>query len=159
MKILFMFIVILLAGCSSQITNESPELITTEILIRQLDIDFDECEHEAYETSESSPLEEQSFCIAYIDESEIVVVIQKFTNFHDLDGSYQYSSLHLRGFQGLINEDTYGDFSRFYFTEDIVIYYNLWIIKDEFLIHITSKNLNEQEVIEQIAENLLEKFD
>ena|SRR3989338_7360448 len=121
------------------------------------------CQTEEYQTSASSPLAQYSFCSYNISSpagTELVIELKKFTNFEDLNGTYQYESLHLRGFRGLVSENDYGDMSRFYVNnESTVYYYHLWIVKDEHLIHITSKGSEEaKEYIESTGQAILSKF-
>lgn len=122
-----------------------------------------DCQTEEYQTNAYSPLAQYSFCtyaINSLNNTQVVLELQKFTNLEDLNGTYQYSSLHLRGFQGLISEDDYGDLSRFYVNnESAVYYYHLWICKNEYLIHITSKGSKEaEEYIAKIGRGILRKF-
>jgi hypothetical protein len=122
-----------------------------------------DCQTEEYQTNEYSPLAQYSICsyiINSLNDTEVVIQLEKFTNFEDLNGSYQYTSLHLRGFEGLISENDYGDLSRFYVNnESTVYYYHLWIVKNEYLIHITSKGTEEaKEYIAEIGYRILSKF-
>ncbi|MBS3136574.1 hypothetical protein J4401_06500 [Candidatus Woesearchaeota archaeon] len=120
------------------------------------------CQIEEYPTSERSPLAQYGICLYTIegDDTQVVIELQKFTNSEDLNGTYQYSSLHLRGFEGLISENAYGDQSRFYVNnESAVYYYHLWISKNEYLIHITSKGSKEaEEYIAKIGQRILSRF-
>ena len=100
----------------------------------------------------------------------VIIELQKFANYEALNGSYQYSSLHLYSVQGLISENDYGDQSRFRvnnvndyggeFNDPNVYYYHLWICKNEYLIHITSKGDKEAETyITKIGQQILSKFE
>jgi hypothetical protein len=130
-----------------------------------------DCKTEEYETSESSPLVQYSICsylIDDLDDTEVVIELKKFTNLADRNGSYQYESLHLRGYQGadkeafegLISENDYGDLSSFYYNnESTVYYYHLYICKEQYLIHITSKGTKDAEKpIAEIGRLILAKF-
>lgn len=138
-------------------------LLPNEQGIRQLGMisNGNNCQTEEYETN--SPLSQYSICNYIVDrlnDTQIVLELKKFTNSEDLMGTFQYESLHLRGFQGLISEDDYGDFSRFYVSnESTIYYYHLWIIKNEYLIHITSKGSKEAgSYIEKTGRLILSKF-
>jgi hypothetical protein len=146
------------------------ELLFNEGDFNLLGLNFkEECNTEEYETSESSPLEQYSICQYTFEESEIVLEIKKYTNIHDLEGTYQYNSLHLRSSDGILSEDEYGDKSRFIvnsendygaeFNEPGVFYYNFWITKELYLIHITSKGVEEDKyIVLKIGEQILSKF-
>ncbi|MBI4173461.1 MAG: hypothetical protein HY519_01960 [Candidatus Aenigmarchaeota archaeon] len=130
-------------GTASTISG-TQELALSEQDLRQLGMaSATGCRTEVYSTGEYAPLMQYSFCnytINSLNGTEVVLELKKFANSEDLNGTYQYESLHLRGFQGLISENDYGDLSRFYANnESAVYYYHLWIGKNEFLIHITSK--------------------
>ena len=141
------------------------ELVLNEQDLLQLEITSagNECQTEEYQTDEYSPLAQYTFCtyaINSLNDTQVVIELKKFTNLEDRNGTYQYESLHLRGFQGLISENDYGDLSRFYVNnESTVYYYHLWIGKDEYLIHVTSKGNNEAgEYIAKIGHQILSKF-
>ena len=131
--------------------------------ILELTKDNSYCRTESYNTSEYSSLEQYSTCsytITGLNDTHVIIELKKFTNLHDRDGSYQYESLHLRGLQGLISEDDYGDMSRFYGNnESAIYYYHLWIGKNEYLIHITPKGSKEaKEYVENIGQLIMSKF-
>ncbi len=141
------------------------ELVLNEQDLQQLGIAINgtDCQTEEYPTNEYSPLAQYSICnytIKSLNDTQVVLELQKFTNFEDLNGTYQYTSLHLRGSQGLISENDYGDLSRFYVdNESNVYYYHLWIGKNKYLIHITSKGSKEAgEYIAKIGRRILSKF-
>ena len=141
------------------------ELVLNEQDLLQLEITSagNECQTEEYQTDEYSPLAQYTFCtyaINSLNDTQVVIELKKFTNLEDRNGTYQYESLHLRGFQGLISENDYGDLSRFYVNnESTVYYYHLWIGKNEYLIHITSKGTKEAgEYIAKIGQRILSKF-
>ncbi len=132
-----------------------------------------DCKAEEYPTSESSPLAQYSLCsyiITSLNDTEVVIELKKFTNLEDLNGSYQYESQHLRSIEGLISENDYGDQSRFYvnnendygaqYNDPNVYYYALYISKDEYLIHITSKGRSKdaKESIADIGRRIMSKF-
>ena len=165
-------LLILIAGCSAAENPSSgltisatQELVLNEKDLEQLGMISNEtdCQTEEYETNEYSPLAQYSICyytINSFNDTQAVLELQKFANLMDLNGTYQYSSLHLRGFQGLISENEHGDLSRFYVNnESTVYYYHLWIIKNEYLIHITSKGSKDaQDYITKIGRVILAKF-
>jgi len=125
------------------------------------------------QTSYSSQQVQYSFCnytISSLNDTEVILQLQKFTNIEDLNGSYQYGSLHLYSIEGLISENVYGDQSRFRvnnvndyggeFNEPGVYYYHLWICKDLYLIHITSGGRSQEagEYVTRIGQQILSKF-
>ncbi|MFH0949069.1 MAG: hypothetical protein V1802_01125 [Candidatus Aenigmatarchaeota archaeon] len=120
-----------------------------------------------------SSLGQYSICIYKISSSndtQVIIELQKFANYEALNGSYQYGSLHLYSVEGLISENDYGDQSRFrvnnvndyggQYNDPNVYYYHLWICKDEYLIHITSKGSKEAEgYVASIGRQILSKFE
>jgi len=130
------------------------------------------CRTEEYQTGEYSTLAQYSFCnytISSLNDTEVVIELKKYTNFEDLNESYQYDSLHLYSAEGLISENVYGDLSRFrvsnehdymgHLNEPGIYYYHLWIVKNPYLIHITSKGIVEaEEHIAGIGQRILSKF-
>jgi hypothetical protein len=108
---------------------------------------------------------EYSFCnytINNLSDTEIIIEIKKYTNYNDLNGTYQYFSSHLFSAEGIINDNKYGDQSIFRinneddygaeFNYEGIYYYHLWFTKDLYLIHITSKgDIDVKEYIEEIA--------
>src|SRR3989344_1078308 len=188
LAIILAILLILIGGCST--VQDSPsgptiktthtisgnqELVLNEQELQQLGMTGDglqqlgmttngtDCKTEEYPTDEHSPLAQYTICsyiINSLNDTEVVIELQKFTNVEDRNGAYQYASLHLRGFEGLISENDYGDLSRFYANnESVVYYYHLWICKDEYLIHITSKGTKEAgEPIAEIGRMILSKF-
>lgn len=111
-----------------------------------------------------------SYVINSLNDTEVIIELKKFTNLEDLNGTYQYDSLHLYSVEGLISENDYGDQSRFrvnnendymgHLNEPGVYYYHFWITKNEYLIHITSSGRSEGagEYIEKIGLRILSKF-
>lgn len=150
------------------------ELVLNEQDLQQLGMAISEagCLTEEYPTSEYSPLAQYSFCnytINSLNDTEVVLELKKYTNLNDLNGSYQYESQHLRSVNGLINENDYGDQSRFYvnnendygaeYNDPNIYYYALYITKNEYLIHITSKGSKEaQDYIAKIGQQIMSKF-
>ncbi|MBI4144620.1 hypothetical protein HY493_00245 [Candidatus Woesearchaeota archaeon] len=167
--VILTILLIFIAGCARDggpttvhAISGTPELVLDGQDLQQIGI-AGTCRTEEYQTDEHSPLAQYSFCnysINSLTDTEVVLELKKFTDFEDLNGTYQYESLHLRGFQGLISEDGYGDLSRFYVNnESTVYYYHLWIVKNEYLIHITSKGSEDAgEYIEDIGRRILSKF-
>lgn len=181
--IILAFMLLVLSACTIETEEKySPEQSSSEhitgnlaglddLVLDELDLDYlglidagQDCSIQNYETSNTSPLAQYNYCnytFIEINDSWVVVELSKFTNKHDLNGSYQYSSLHLRGLQGLISEDSYGDMSRFYVNNEYTIYYyHLWIVKDNYLIHITSKGSEDAKShIESIGKRFISKFE
>lgn len=182
MKKLLIITVLLFAVASctptpeeTKIIQEVQGLILNEEDLQEIGMTLIEngCLTEEYQTSEYSPLEHLSTCnytINSLEETEVVVELRKYTNLHDLNGTYQYSSSHLFSAEGLISEDEFGDQSKFRvnsehdyggeFNEPNIYYYNLWITKDLYLIHVTSKGSGEaKSYIERIGQRILNKFE
>ena len=127
---------------------------------------------EDYTNIVDSSLGQYSICIYNINslnDTWVVIELQKFANYEALNGSYQYDSQHLFSIQGIISENDYGDQSLFrvnnendyggQFNEPGVYYYHLWICKDLYLIHITSKGSKDAgEYITKIGRRILSKF-
>jgi hypothetical protein len=127
---------------------------------------------EEYTNIVDSSMGQYSICIYSINslnDTQVIIELQKFANYEALNGSYQYNSLHLYSIQGLISENDYGDQSRFrvnnendyggQYNNPNVYYYHLWICKNEFLIHITSKGSKDaEEYIAKIGRLILSKF-
>jgi hypothetical protein len=177
-------IIIVISGCIQQTKpvvwntthtiSGTQELVLNEQDLQQLGVMSDgiNCNTEEYETNEHTPLAQYSICnftMNSLNDTEVVLELKKFTNLEDLNGSYQYDSLHLYSIEGLISENDYGDQSRFrvnnehdyggQYNEPNVYYYHLWICKNEYLIHITSKGIKEaEEYIAKIGRRILSKF-
>ena len=147
------------------------ELILNEQDLQDLGMKKNEDCRTEEQTSYSSNLVQYSFCNYTIKahNSEVILELKKFTNLEDLKNTYQYDSSHLYSAEGLISENTYGDLSRFrvnnendyggQFNKPGVYYYHLWICRDLYLIHITSKGIEEdKEYIESIGQRILLKF-
>ncbi|MCB9359369.1 hypothetical protein H6503_05540 [Candidatus Woesearchaeota archaeon] len=168
--IMLLFLIILLVGCSE---NENTDVILPDNNVNvsmspiisyeelgELGLADNGCRTEQYKTGEFSTLSEYSFCnytIESLDDTEVIIELKEFTDLENLNGSYQYESLHLRGYQGMISEDEYGDMSRFYVNnESDVYYYHLWIADKLQLIHVTSKGSKDAEgIIVNIGNYLL----
>ena len=132
-----------------------------------------DCQIESYQADEFSPQQQNGICsyiIPGLNNSEVVIQLNKFTNLNDLNGSYQYESLHLYSSEGLISENDYGDRSRFRvnnehdyggeFNDPNIYYYHLWFTKDKYLIHITSKGSEgAKDYISKIGNKILSKFE
>jgi len=111
-----------------------------------------------------------SYIINSLNDTQVIIELQKFANYEALNGSYQYNSLHLYSVQGLISQDDFGDQSRFrvnnvndyggQYNDPNVYFYHLWFTKDLYLIHITSKGSSKeaQEYIAKIGQQILSKF-
>jgi hypothetical protein len=130
------------------------------------------CNTGVYETSEYSPLMEESLCsyiINSLSNTSIFIQLSRYTTLEALNGSYQYGSSHLYSAEGLISENDYGDQSRFRvsdehdyggeFNDPNITYYHLWICKDTYMIHITSKGSKDaKEYIEKTGRLFLSKL-
>lgn len=111
-----------------------------------------------------------AYTIGSLNDTQVIIELQKFANYEALNGSYQYSSLHLYSIQGLISENDYGDQSRFrvnnvndyggQYDKPGIYYYHLWICKNEYLIHITSSGTRKEaeDHVAKIARQILSKF-
>lgn len=111
------------------------------------------------------------YSIPSLNNTQVIIELQKFANLEALNGSYQYSSLHLYSIEGLISENDYGDQSRFrvnnvndyggQYNDPNIFYYHLWICKDEYLIHITSGGTSKDadKYISKIGRQILSKFE
>lgn len=142
--------------------------------LKNLNIELNEdgCKTEKHKTNKRAPLAESTLCsykVKDLNNTDIIIQIKKYTNLQDLNGSYQYSSLHLRSSEGIISENEYGDQSRFSVNHENdymgelnppgIYYYHLWITKDKYLIHITSDGSKDaKDTIVKIAEKILSKF-
>ena len=125
---------------------------------------------EEYSNIVDSSLGQYSICdYIILNNTEVIIELQRFANLEALNGSYQYGSSHYFSVQGLISENDYGDQSRFrvndvndyggQYNDPDVYYYHLWICKDKYLIHITSKGAKEaKEYIPKIGQQILSKF-
>ena len=176
LAIILAILLILIGGCSivQDSISGTQELVLNEQDLQQLWMTSNgtDCQTEEYQTNEYSPLAQYSICyytINSLNDTQIILELKKYTNFEDLNGSYQYSSLHLRSVEGLISENDYGDQSRFsvnnendymgHLNKPGVYYYHLWICKDKYLIHITSKGSEEaKDYIVKIGQQILSKF-
>jgi hypothetical protein len=129
---------------------------------------------EEYTNIVDSSLGQYSICsyiINSLNDTQVIIELQKFANYEALNGSYQYGSLHYYSIEGLISENDYGDQSRFrvnnvndyggQYNDPNVYYYHLWICKKEYLIHITSKGSSKEakEYIAKIGQRILSKFE
>lgn len=185
LAIILSMLLIVIIGCSpAQDSQPGPPINKTSAIsknqdlilntrdLEQLGMTGDDCKTEEYPTNEYSPLAQYSFCnytISSLNDTEVVMELKKFTNAHDRNGSYQYESLHLSSSEGLISENEFGDMSRFrvsnendyggQFNGPNVTYYHLYIGKDEYLIHITSKgSKGAGEYIGKIGQRIMSKF-
>jgi len=148
------------------------ELVLNEQDLQQLGMTSNtDCQTEE-QTSIYSSQVQYSICnytINSLNDTWVVLELKKFTNLEDRNGTYQYESSHLFSVQGLISENDYGDLSRFrvnnendyggQYNNPNVYYYHLWICKNEYLIHITSKGSKEaREYIAKTGRQILSKF-
>ncbi|MDO8480907.1 MAG: hypothetical protein Q7S65_03755 [Nanoarchaeota archaeon] len=167
----------LLLGCSYVVPTHSPVSGTPNLELTEQDLAqlgmSGSCRTEAYETGPYSSLAQYSFCnytISSLPDTKVIVELSQFSNVTDLNGTYQYSSLHLRSAEGLISENEYGDQSRFYvnnendyggqYTDPSISYYSLYFTKNEYLVHVTSGGSKEAEAyIADIGRRILAKFE
>jgi hypothetical protein len=181
-KLLILLVLIsVISGCVNQTTiptiSGTQELVLNKQDLQQLGManamsfNGNDCQTEE-QTSFSSSRVQYTICnytINNLNDTWVVIELKKFTNREDLNNAYKYDSSHLFGAKGLISEDTYGDQSRFRvnseddygaeFNEPGVYYYHLWITKNDYLIHITSKGSEEaDEYITEIGQQILSKF-
>lgn len=171
-----MILIIFLVGCTAKtdITKTISKNLTAKDLIPTKEAIGAttelNCTSEIYNTSEFSPLAENTFCNFNINDSEFYLEIKKFSNQNDLNGSYQYNSAHLFGSKGFLNHTIYGDQSKLHvnagddygaeFDPKGVSFYHLWFTKDLYLIHITSKGVeSDRAYIENIGKKILNKYD
>ncbi len=158
--VVFIGLIIFLIGCTNQPVTDISHLIPDEQELNSIKLSAEGCQTESYETHERAPLKQYSICNFTGQETNITTQIYKYTNFDDLNGSYQYKSLHLRGYQGLIEENSYGQLSRFYVNnESTTYYYHFWIVEDPFLVHVTSKGSAQAKgYVEALGLKMLEKI-
>ena len=186
LAIILAILLILIGGCSTMQDSPSEPTINTtntisgtrELVLNEQDLQQlgmtsggTDCQTEEQTSINSLPVQ-YIFCnytINSLNDTELIIELQEFTNLEDRNNSYQYGSLHLYSVQGLISENDYGDLSRFrvnnendyggQYNDPNVYYYHLWICKDEYLIHITSKGSKEaEEYIAKIGQQILSKF-
>ena len=196
LAIILAILLILIGGCSTAPTIKTTHTIsgTQDLVLNEQDLqqlgmtsDLNEqdlqqlgvtgngtnCQtDEEYTNIVDSSLGQYSLCIYNINslnDTQVIIELQKFENSEALDGSYQYGSSHLYSVEGLISENDYGDKSRFrvsnvndyggQYNDPNVYYYHLWICKNEYLIHITSNRAKEaKEHIAKIGQTILSKF-
>ncbi len=164
-------ILIIISGCTTQQISSTEQLALDEQEIDELAITESHCETEQFETHERAPLAERTRCQYNVSSinTTITLILKKYTNFEDLNGSYQYDSSHLFSQEGLISENTYGDQSKFrvsseedyggQYNDPNVYYYHLWITEELYLIHITSAGSQEAKAtIEQMADMIMARF-
>jgi hypothetical protein len=172
-------------GDNSSSDEENNDLVSSTIGVENLILNEDDltelsmentttnCNVENYETNEYSSLAQYNMCnytINNLNDTWVIIELSKYSNLNDLNGSYQYSSSHLFGADGIISENTFGDQSKFHVNTDSdygaefnnknVSYYHLWITKDKFLIHITSSgSIDAKESIANIGNTILSKVE
>lgn len=174
---IFLAILLLVGGCGKTTTTSGTQaLVLDEQDLQQLGMTKSEdCQtDDQYTNIIDSSIGQYSFCSYIIDslnDTEVIIELQKFANYEALDGSYQYASSHLFSIEGLISEDDFGDKSRFrvnhekdymgHLNEPGVYYYHLWICKELYLIHITSSGTSKEadEYITKIGQLILSKFE
>ena len=111
-----------------------------------------------------------AYTIPSMNNTQVIIEFQKFASQEARDGTYQYDSSHLFSAEGLISENTFGDMSRFRVNNENdyggeyntpgIYYYHLWIVKDLFLIHITSKGAEEAKYyLSEAGEIIVGKFE
>ena len=176
---ILLMVALFISGCTNNAVHKisgTQDLVLNEQDLRQLGITSDGIDcytDEEYSNIVDSSLGQYTFCnltINNLDDTEVVIELQKFANYEALDGTYQYDSSHLYSVEGLISENDYGDKSRFrvnnendymgHLNEPGVYYYHLWICKDLYLIHITSSGRSEdaEGYVANIGQQILSKF-
>lgn len=181
LAIILAILLIFIGGCSTVQDGGSTPTISgiQDLMLNEQDLqqlgrmsDGTDCQIEDYQANENAPVTQTGICsyiINSLNDTQVVIQLTEFANLEDLNGTYQYDSLHLYSVEGLISENDYGDQSRFrvndvndyggQFNEPGVYYYHLWICKDLYLIHITSKGSEEaEEYIAKIGRRILSKF-
>ena len=196
LAIILAILLILITGCSTvQDSSSGPtisgtqELVLNEQDLQQLGMTNDVNEQdlqqlgissgtncqtdEEYSNIVDSSVGQYSICsyiINSLNDTQLIIELEKFANLEALNGSYQYDSLHLYSIQGLISQDDFGDQSRFrvnnvndyggQYNDPNVYYYHLWFTKDLYLIHITSSGRSKEakEYIAKIGQRILSKF-
>jgi hypothetical protein len=180
--LIFLFLISGIGSCVQEATIRTNHSIsgTQELVLNEQDLqklgmtsNGTDCQtEEDYSNIVDPSLGQYSICyynINRLNDTQVIIELQKFANYEALNGSYQYDSLHLYSIEGLISENDYGDQSRFrvnnvndyggQYNDPNVYYYHLWICKDKYLIHITSKGSKEaQEYIAKIGRRILSKF-
>jgi len=131
-----------------------------------------ECQTQKYTTMDMHQIEYNicNYTINNLSDTWVVIELKKFANPEDLNNTYLYESSHLFSPQGIISVNDYGDQSLFrvnnpndymgHLNEPGVYYYHLWICKNEYLIHITSRGRSKEagEYVTKIGEQILSKF-
>ena len=198
LAIILAILLILIGGCSTVQESPSVPIINTthkisgtrELVLNEQDLqqlgmteDINEQDIQLFEITEGncrtdeeyvnivdSSQGQYSICVYYIlNDTQVIIELQKFANLEALNGAYQYDSSHYYSIEGIISENTFGDQSRFRvnneqdyggeFNDPDVYFYHLWITKDKYLIHITSKGSKEaEEYIAKIGWRILSKF-
>jgi hypothetical protein len=188
LAIILTIFMVLIVGCSKvpetpivPVANSTSTVSGVEDLVlnpqdlAQLGLtqDADECPTETYQVSEYSTQAQYNFCnytVDAINGTVIVVQLQKYADMESLNGSYQYSSLHLRSIDGLLSQDDYGDQSRFYvnsvndymgeLTDPNITYYSLFFCKDKYLVQVSSSGSKDaKEYVADLGKKILSKFD
>ena len=115
-----------------------------------LSFDGEACRTEEQQSPSSSNLQYIicNYTVKDLKDTWIIVELKRFSSKEDLYNDYEYESQHLFSVQGLISENVLGDKSRFrvnnendfgQHNEPGIYYYHLWVCKDDYLIHITSR--------------------
>ncbi len=171
--IIVVFVLLAFSACASEhhlLSVHDLLLSTEEVALLQLSVD-QECVIEEYQTSETSPLAQSSFCsfVSQNDSVHLIIDIKKYTNEQDVLGSFQYQSSRHRSPQGILAQNTHGSYSTFvmnveedymgHLNDPEMYYYHLWIAKDLFLIHITSRGtVSDESLLLAVADKLLLRF-
>ncbi|MBU0615788.1 MAG: hypothetical protein KJ601_06870 [Nanoarchaeota archaeon] len=196
LAIILAILMILLLGCSpSEPTINTTPVISgiQELMLDEKDLDqlrmttaISESDIQMFELSNGtncrtdeeytnildSSIGQYNICVYNIpslNNTQIIIELQKFANYEALNNSYQYGSSHLYSVEGIISENDYGDQSTFRVNNEndymgnlnnkSIYYYHLWFTKDEFMVHITSKGSEEAErYIADTGQLILSKF-
>jgi hypothetical protein len=112
-----------------------------------------------------------NYTINSLNDTWVVIELNKFANYEELNGTFEYESQHLFSVQGIISVNDYGDQSLFrvnnvndymgQLNNPNVYNYHLWICKNLYLIHITSRGSSKDAVenIPKIGLQILSKFE
>jgi len=167
---------LILFGCTgpalSTRISGTHALVLNEDELQQLGMELNDCRTEESTDIAASPVQYTmcNYSVRSLNDTEIIIELKKFTNREALENAYQYESSHLYSVEGLISENEYGDKSRFrvnhpsdymgHLNEPGVYYYHLWICKNEYLIHITSKgrSADAASLVSTIGRLILSKF-
>lgn len=111
-----------------------------------------------------------AYVIPSLNNTQVIIELQKFADSEALVGSYQYSSSHLNSAEGIISENKYGDMSKFYKNNPNdyggqldppgMHFYHLWFTKGLYMVHVTSAgtSIDADEYVLDAGTKILSKF-